>query len=523
MSSLQEINWQYYIGDTREFWNGPVLPKDHPLYKKVEAEIDRLFHPYNICAEIVDQYVGALIGKPFSWSLKKSSKEQVASSKLRTPTAPSQGSTLDQPAKERSSGADAAPKELATRYLLPATSLDDDQQKAQAEKIIAEWLEWQTEVAVDTDLGDPIANAITQMLVRDQGDGAGVGYLRLYAPDIYSELEPYQKVVFHAPTPGTVEAERNKQGILYKVEYTYGDNEKEIYELLPNGNTLVTNEKTGESVEADYGGRLPIVELKGRAIINDSIKKGQNSINKTFTIKDINTETAGYLERIILNGLPPGKYKEDAEGNKTYVIDTTELNMGPGQITWIAGKPIGDSDNPTDYTDPQVIYRNPVPVETFRDSIELDVAIIYFQVGLAYLLSSGDGKISGKSRLTLKEDFLIRLRVYERIIEGAIRKLLTIVIKILKEDYPILEGYKPVVELNLAVSPLPEERQQNREDVKTGIMSIPTAISFTGVDAQKEINLIEQYLPILEKLSNLGQSDTNAKDRVEDRVRESSK
>ncbi|MGL4880194.1 MAG: hypothetical protein ACRC8K_03925, partial [Waterburya sp.] len=65
--------------------------------------------------------------------------------------------------------------------------------------------------------------------------------------------------------------------------------------------------------------------------------------------------------------------------------------------------------------------------------------------------------------------------------------------------------------------------QQNREDVKTGIMSIPTAISFTGVDAQKEINLIEQYLPILEKLSNLGQSDTNAKDRVEDRVRESSK
>ena len=53
--TLQEENWDYYIGDTRKFWNGPQLPTTHPMYAKVQDEIDRLFHSYNICAEVVDQ------------------------------------------------------------------------------------------------------------------------------------------------------------------------------------------------------------------------------------------------------------------------------------------------------------------------------------------------------------------------------------------------------------------------------------------------------------------------------------
>lgn len=474
--NVSEENWEYYIGNHEEFWSGPILPESHPMYKQVKEEIDRLFHPYNICAEVTDHYTAALVGKPFSWSLKNKNGE----------------------------------------------SSDE------AEAIIKNWFEWQTEVGIDTDLGDPLSNAITQMLVRDQGDGAGVGYLRLYEPSIYSQLEPYQRVVVHAPAPGTVYAERNVDGILFKAEYTYGEGEKEIYELQPDGKTKITNDNTGEFVLADYGGRLPIIELKGRAIINKAIKRGQDSINKTLTIKDINVESAGFLERIILNALPPGEYVENEDGTKTFKRDTKGLDIGANLITMLTGIPLGDPDAPEGYTNPSVHYRNPVPVETFRESIAIDVSTIYFQAGLAYLLSSGDGKISGKSRLTLKEDFLVRLRLYEQRIEAALRKMLSIVIKNLSEYYPILADYKPVVELNLAVSPLPEERQQNREDVKTGIMSIPSAISANGVDVQKEIALIEKYLPILAQLQNAlsnqdKSKDTNAEENVDDRLREKAK
>lgn len=483
-SSLAEENWDYYIGNHRQFWNGPMPQKDHPMYPEIVKEIDRLFHRYNICAEVVDQFVNALIGKPFSWSLKLKSAKK---------------------------GNEETQEEIS--------------QKLEAEAILSNWFEWQTEVAVDQDLGDPIANAITQMMVRDQGSGAGVGYLRLYLPQIYQNLDPYQQIVVHSPPPGTVEATRNKEGILYQVEYTYGDGEQEVYELQVDGTTKITNKKTGESVVRDYGGRLPIIELKARAIVNEAVKDGQKAINRALTIKEINNESAGFLERIISNALPPGEYQLDAQGNKTYVVDLKKFELGPNKIAWINGLPIGDINEPSGYTNPDITYRNPVSIENFRDSIQLDTATIYFQVGLAYLLSSGDGKISGKSRLTLKEDFLIRLRGYERIIESSIRKMLAIVIVQLKPFYPVLDLYRPVVELNLAVSPLPEERQQNREDVKAGIMSIPTAIASNGVDVQKEINLIKQYIPLLKMLTeaNTQQSETNASDRVEDRLREKEK
>lgn len=474
LNSVQEENWDYYIGDTRKYWKGPLPPKDHRSYKQAVANVDRLYHPYNICAEVVDQYVNALIGKPFSWSLKDANGES----------------------------------------------------SPEAEAIIADWFEWQTEVAIDSDLGDPIANAITQMLVRDQGQGAGVGYLRLYSPDIYQNLESYQAVVVHAPEPGTVTAERNRDGILHKVEYIFGEGEKEVYELMPNGNTRITNEKANTVEELDFGGRLPIIELKGRAIITDAIKRGQDSINKTLTIKDINIETAGYLEKVFTNALPPGEFIEDGEGNVTYKSDPKAMDVGPGSYTFVQGVHVGDWKNPTDIKDPQVVFRQPVPIQAFRDGVELDTAVIYFQAGLAYLLSSGDGKISGKSRLTLKEDFLIRLRVYERIIEAAIRKVLTIVIKYLSEYYPILEGYKPVVELNLAVSPLPEEREQNREDLKIGGMSLTTFIGANSMDVGKEMKLIEKDLPLLARASqifNHSASETHASERMEDKTREQAK
>lgn len=474
-NTVAEKAWEYYIGNHLQFWNGPSLPEDHPLYDKVQDEIARLFRVYNICAEVVDIYTAALVGKPFSWSLKD----------------------------------------------------DQGESNEEAKSLIEDWFNWQSEVGIDADLGDPISNCITQMLVRDQGNGAGVGYLRLYQPDIYSNLEPYQQVIFHAPAPGTVKAERNVHGVLYKATYGYGNGEEEEYELQEDGQTKITNLKTGEFTLADYGGRLPVIEMKGRSLINDAVQRGQDAINKTLTIKDINVESAGFLERILLNALQPGEWVNNDDGTKTYKPNPQGLNLGPGLVTFVSGIPLGDPDAPEGYTKPEVRYREPVPVETFRDSIAIDIATIYFQVGLAYLLSSGDGKISGKSRLTLKEDFLVRLRTYETKIEAAIRKLLVIVMKNLEEPYPFLKGYKPVVELNLAVTPLPEERQQNREDVKAGIMSVPTAISANGREVQKELVDIEKYLPLLEKLyqalSGNKAGETNAQENVDDRLREKAK
>ncbi len=434
MSKLFQENWAYYRGDHFQFWTGAKLPRNHPKYGKTMDEIKRIFHSYNICSEIIDTYVSALVGKPFTWYLQN--------------------------------------------------KLDGNDEKT--EGLISNWLDWQSETAIDQDFGDPISTAITYMLVT------GVGYLRLYSPKIYKNLETYKQIVLHAPSPTSVKVERNSDGVLYKAEYSFGENLKEVYTLLDNGMTKIESDRE-ETRVLDLGGRLPIFELKGKPLINDSIKRAQNAINKTLTIKDKNVESAGFLERVILGGLPPGEWIKDDDGNERFIPHKNSLDFGANKITFVSGIPLGDDVNsPTGYTNPKIVYKEPVSIKNFSESLKLDISTIYHQVGLAYMQTANDGRISAKSRIALKEDFIVRLGTYERIVEANLRRILSVVLKVLTKGKTTLS---PIVELNLSVTTSPEEREQNRLDVKAKIMSRTRAISYLGMNPETEFKRIKEDSP----------------------------
>ena len=430
MNKLFNENWAYYRGDHFQFWNGAKLPRNHPKYSHIQEEIKKIFRSYNICSEIVDTYVNTLVGKPFTYYLKNK----------------------------------------------------QDANDLRVEELVSKWLDWQSETAIDQDFGDPIATATTYMLAT------GIGYLRLYTPKIYSKLPIERQIVLHAPNPTNVETSHNNEGILERAIYHFGDNQKEIYTLLRNGLTKIESERDGVKT-VNLGGRLPIVELRGKCLINDAIKRAQNGINKTLTIKDKNIESAGFLERVILGGLPPGKWIEDENGNDRFIPNNQRLEIGINKTTYISGIPIGDVHSPKGYTNPKISYRQPISIDNFNESLKLDVSTIYHQAGLAYILTANDGRISARSRIALKEDFLVRLGIYERIIEAGLRRVFSIVLATLTDNKTNL---KAVVELNLGIIPNPEEREQNRLDVKKGIMSRNRAISYLGINPEKELYLIEQ-------------------------------
>lgn len=438
--NLAEENWQYYLGNHRQFYSGRTLPKDNPLYDTFNHELDRYFNSYNVCGEIVDHYSNALIGKPFNWSIKDSNGKVCQS----------------------------------------------------AQQIFDQWLDWQSEMSLELDLGDPLANAVTQMLVRDRGDGTGTGYLRVYSAKIFSNLEPFKQVLFHSPNPNSIEVKRNMQGIAYQADYLFGNNQLETYTLLNNGKTLM--DCSGDRTEIDCGGRLPVFEINGKCLLTDAIKQGQNAINKTLTYKGKNLEAAGFLQRFVLNGQPPGEWIENPQtGNTEFIPSQKPIEVGSNITTFISGKPLGDPRNPKGYTNPSITYKDPVPLSTFQDSMRIDCAKIYYQAGLAYLTYSDLGNISGASRQMLRDDFLLRLGVYKRNIESTLNRLFSIVINALAKDYPVLKGCKPIVKLNLSVIPSIEERQENLEDVKAGVMSIPSAIAKNGLDVTSELELISRY------------------------------
>jgi hypothetical protein len=439
-------NWAYYTGDTFKFWTGPRPPQNHPKYSDVIAQLQSVYHSYNLIRETAHHYRDALIGQPFNWYLKGTNGEKVEESKT--------------------------------------------------EALIQSWWDWQRHLAVsqNTNQGKPIAEAVTQMLVRGDGNGTGTGYLRLYSPKRYAEAsESWKRIVLHCPSPGSVITERDDDGILYKATYCHSKG-KEIYTLLDNGQCEVQVQEgkaEKEPYTIDLGGRLPIFELRSSCLFGIDAKQAQNSINKTLTMKSVNNNMAGFLERVILNAQMPGRWEEDpsAPGGERFVTEPGAIEFGANKLAFIQGLPLGDPRNPVGYTNPSIQYREPVGVQTFGDSINIDIACFYRSVGLGHLLVSDDGNLSGISRETVKQDFLTRLEGYSEVVEAALSEVFATVLLLLDEP-----NYTPVVELKLATGkPLPEERQVNRDDYNAGLRSRTTAMSEAGIsDPDAEWELIKR-------------------------------
>lgn len=450
--SLDEENWEYYLGDTFQFWVGPKPPVEHPKYASVMNHLGRIYQSYNIIQEGVTHYVNALVGKPFHWYLSQN------------------GEPVDRASK--------------------------------VEELLQKWWDWQKYLAITTGLTSltPLSQAIAQMLVRDIGveefAGIGVSYLRLYTPKRLAESKnPWERFVLHCPIPGAIIAKRDDDGFLYEAIYNYNRGQ-EVYTLLDSGKTRIAT--PDETLDVDLGGRLPVFEMRGRCLLSEDIKQAQNSINKTLTIKSENLNTAGFLERVLLNAQLPGEWVADpsSPGGEKFVPSQDPLEFGANKITFVQGLPIGDPRSPSGYTSPSIQYRQPVDVGTFRQALEIDTTFVYRAMGLGHLLSAGDGSLSGVSRETIKQDFKTRLEGYGQSIETVLQQVFKLVLLLISQEtgQKDLTAFDPVVQLNLATGdPLPEEKKANLEDLNAGIISKTTAMTRAGIDdPDAELELINR-------------------------------
>jgi hypothetical protein len=440
--TLIQENWDYFCGNQFKFWNGPKPPVSHPRYAEIMLRLKEVFHSYNIIAEVAGNYLNALLGKQPNWYLSANSKP------------------------------------------LPDNN--------QAEETLQEWLKFNNQLSISNGYR-PLLEAVSQMLICDEGFGQGVGFLRIYTPKrLAQNADPMKRIVFHCPMPGTISLECDDDGFVAKASYST-QNGLEEYELLDSGRTKITDKEGTREIDLD--GNLPLLILRGNCLITKSLKETQNSINKTLTLKDQNLEYAGFLERVITNGQLPGNWVKDTsfpEGER-FVPDGSAMQFGANSIAWIQGIPIGDPKNPAGYTTPQMQYRDPVSISTFADSFALDRTCAYMEAGLGHLLSAGDGSLAGISRSIIKQDYESRLSNYAQTIQAAYESLLKIAASLINPQW---REYTPVVSINLATGdPTPEELNTNIQEYSAGLISRTTAMSRAGIedpDAEQELILRER-------------------------------
>jgi hypothetical protein len=291
------------------------------------------------------------------------------------------------------------------------------------------------------------------------------------------------------------------EGSLEAIEYLLQENriERQVLDratgiltisLYANENDLLVDKPEEPPYVLDLAGNWTIIELRSVPLITSSTKALQTAINMTLTMLSRNVMQAGFVERIIANALPPGKMEEDPNtGEIRFIPSPTGYISGPGATTMIQGLPIGDDPgNPEDYATPSVTFRDPADVSAFESTLNMFSNRLYYEMGQGHLLTTGDGGISGVSRIQLSTDFSNKLRQQSGILKASLGNLgvsaLLMLAKWVGESKTLaVKNVDIVCTLNLLDHFItPEEHREIRDDFSSGVISHETTLERLNIE-----------------------------------------
>lgn len=343
----------------------------------------------------------------------------------------------------------------------------------EAEIQIQRWLDWvnQQHLTIDPDSKQFGQASLWDEFVLSAGV-TGQANLRLWQPQRYeNDPDPIHQIHLHVPKVGSVEVKRDEDGFVDSITYAYGDDRREIQTFDERGLLTVTVDAE-EVLTIDTGGRWLIQQIQVPSLLTDSVKQLQNSVNHSLTMKLRNNELSGFREKTFINAESPDE----------------PLERGPGRDVYLYGIPQGEAG----YATPTIHESQPIDISSFEKSIQIDRLLMYLQFRQGHLLATGDGGLSGESRIQMRQSFELFLRGWKLPIESAIGNVLNVVLRLL--GYENLEA---VVTLNITTGKLSsDERQSVIAEYQAGLLSRATTIAKLGSvdDVDAELAMLEEEM-----------------------------
>ena len=180
------------------------------------------------------------------------------------------------------------------------------------------------------------------------------------------------------------------------------------------------------------GGLLTIYDMRREPLITENCLEIQRAYNMTQTMMVENVITSGFLERILLNVELPGRWiKDGVEVEKgtlgaTYIPEP--VTVGGGTLNAFQGVEYMDENGGIKRANPQVVFREPVPVNTFKDVLGLLESTFYDEVSQLFVTLS-DAQASGFKLVQATNDFVASLAVTASELEYATTWLLTVAMR----------------------------------------------------------------------------------------------
>lgn len=257
------------------------------------------------------------------------------------------------------------------------------------------------------------------------------------------------------------------------------------------------------------GGRITMYAIERSLLVTQQQHEMQRTLNLCLSMIPRNVVTGGFLERIILNALPPGHWETDTNGKKIRFIRET-WQTGAGTTQWVRGIELPQKDGSVALTTPSVTMRDPVDTKPAEDAKRGIYRDMLEEADQSHVLVTGEAIASGASRREGRTDFAASLTETEAPTNGAGRWLVETVLAIAEllmgQPGSILTKWRGQFEARVNAGPVSvEERGQIVAERAAGLLSEETAMESIGVldtSAERARRLAEDggvNLPLLRR------------------------
>lgn len=168
-------------------------------------------------------------------------------------------------------------------------------------------------------------------------------------------------------------------------------------------------EEAFDPVVLPLNGNLLVFEMDGEPLVTGAMISQQKLVNKAYTMISHNLDAAGFRERVMLNALPPGEFKQNERGEKVFVPNPDGLEVGAGKVSFVQGVPTVERDADgklkQSITTPSIFESDPIPIKTYTDTVDAGSTAILEDADQLHIKMNGEADAAGISREEAREAY----------------------------------------------------------------------------------------------------------------------
>lgn len=465
------------------WWIGPIPPADDPDALTVKQEIERGFVSRNVLGEVVGRHVNGTLGRDIKWQL-------VPRRKL---------GDGEQPTSDEQALIDEA-VDLLDEWV-EARKLQQDYDDV-GETLLVAGRAYQRLFVAPGEVGED-----GSVPTSDLATSLGRVYVSFPQPGeaaLYTDPRSQRQcsVYLYREVEGDRPSQTQNQDGDERAELTYLDGDNTVVRILS---------RDGDVSDGEYsyplGRRLLLSEMRRKPLLNPQVASQQKLLNLALTMKERNVILGGFLERVAINAQMDGTFETDGDGRRRFVPNA--IPVGAGAMTTLTGYVIEDDNGRQTITTPNMLWREPVSVETFLATERSAYHAILAECHQLHYAMSDDATASGTSRQTAMSAYLIDLLQTKKQVDAGWAWLLETALAlaaVLSGEPGKFDGLRVVAEASVDPGPISSEMITTTSNlVREGHLSHRTGLVWMGVDdPDTELAKIDQEQAAQQQQPDLG-------------------